>query len=227
MAGGIVRRMRPAAQLLLIEADAIRPLLESLDPSQFDEPTVCTGWSVRDVIAHCASALSMTAAEDMHAFSPAENEADVESRRGQPLSVVLDELFAGYSSAAAQIDLAGGRLDGIGLGEWIHGGDVREAVGAAKPYTSEGVDIALNLLFERSANAHLSKSITMNRSVPGTPGVDTVVDGQSRRFGDLGDPVGTLTTDLETFVRLCGGRRPDPDRYQLSGVPKSDLALFA
>jgi len=206
--------MRPAAQLLMIEADAIRPLLESLDPSQFEEPTVCTGWSVRDVIAHCGAALSMVAAEDMHGFSPAENEADVESRRGQPLAVVLDELFAGYRSAAARIDLAGGRLDGIGLGEWIHGGDVREAVGAPRPYTSEGVELARDLLFERS------------RTISGTPGIETTIDGQSYRFGDSGEPVGTLTTDLETFVRVCGGRRPDPSRYQLSGVPASNLALF-
>ncbi|GMQ98754.1 MAG: maleylpyruvate isomerase family mycothiol-dependent enzyme [Acidimicrobiia bacterium] len=206
--------MRPAAQLLMIEADAIRPVLESLDPSQFDEPTVLTGWSVRDVIAHCGAALSMVAAEDMHGFSPAENEADVESRRGQPLAVVLDELFAGYSSAAARIDLADGRLDGIGLGEWIHGGDVREAVGAPRPYTSEGVELAFDLLFERS------------RSIPGTPVLEALVDGQSHRFGDTGETVGSLTTDIETFVRLCGGRRPDSDRYQLSGVPASDLALF-
>jgi len=227
MAGGIVRPMRPAAQLLLIEADAMRPLLESLDTSQYDKPTVCDGWSVRDVIAHCGAALSMATAEELHGFTPAENEADVELRRGQPLESVLDELFAGYSSAAAQIDLAGGQLDGIGLGEWIHGGDVRDAVGAANPYTSEGVDIALDLLFERSVGVFLSRGITTNRSIPGTPGLDTVIDGQSRRFGDPGEPVGSLTTDLETFVRLCGGRRPDSGRYQLSGVPASDLALFA
>jgi len=206
--------MRPAAQLLMAEADAIRPLLESLDPSQFEEPTVCTGWSVRDVIAHCGAALSMVAAENVHGFSPAENEADVESRRGQPLAVVLDELFAGYNSAAAKIDLAGGRLDGIGLGEWIHGGDVRAAVGAPRPYTSEGVEIAFDLLFDRS------------RAISGTPGLETYIDGQSHRFGESGEPVGTLTTDLETFVRMCGGRRPDPDRYELSGVPASDLVLF-
>ncbi|MFV1999983.1 MAG: maleylpyruvate isomerase family mycothiol-dependent enzyme [Acidimicrobiia bacterium] len=214
MAGGIVHRMRPAAQLLLIEADAIRPLLESLGPSQFDEPTVCTGWSVRDVIAHCGAALSMTAADEHRGYSPSENEVDVEFRRALPLSDVLDELFAGYASAATQIDLAGGRLDGIGLGEWIHGGDVREAVAAPRPYTSEGIELAFDLLFERS------------RIIQGTPCLNTLVDGRSRRFGDTGESVGVLTTDLETFVRLCGGRRPDPDRYQLSGASASDLALF-
>lgn len=103
--------MRPAAELLLIEADAIRPLLGSLDASQFDLPTVCTGWSVRDVRSHCAAALEMV--------------------------------------------------------------------------------------------------------------------GRARIFGVSGEAIGSLTTDLETFVRLCGGRRPDSDRYQLSDVPAPRHALFS
>jgi uncharacterized protein (TIGR03083 family) len=203
--------MRPAARLLTVEALAIRPILEDLAPSQFDLPTVCTGWSVRDVLGHCAAALTMTAQGTLHDFSPEENEADVAERRSWPVEDVLDELFRGYEDASTAIDAAGGPLDGIGLGEWIHGGDVREAVGAPHPYTSEGADLAFEVMLERS-----------NRK----PAVDVVIDGRVGRFGGEGEPAGVLRTDLETFMRLCSGRLPDPSRYELTGIEPATLVLF-
>lgn len=41
------------------------------------------------------------------------------------------------------------------------------------------------------------------------------------------EATGTLTADLETFARLCGGRRPDSDRCHLSGSVATDVTLFA
>lgn len=219
--------MRPAAHLLLIEAGAIRPILEALDPAGFDAPTVCTGWSVRDVLGHCGAALTRVIADDVHGFSPQDNEADVAHRRLWPIDRVLQELFAGYESAASEIDTAGGRLDGIGLGEWVHGGDVRAAIAAPNPYTSEGVDLAFDLLVERSAGRHTPVGQTSQTVVTHTPVLDFVVDGRTGRFGGDGDPTGQLTTDLETFIRLCSGRRPDAQRYDLTGAAPEDVALFA
>lgn len=205
--------MRPAAELLLIESRAIKPILDGLSDEQFDLPTVCTGWSVRDVLGHCGAALSRVVADDLHGFSPEENQADVDERRQWPMGSVLEELFRGYEKAAAEIDRAGGRLDGVGLGEWIHGGDVREPVGAAEPYVSPGVDLAYDLLLLRSAR---------NR-----PAIDVEVDGKAARFGSAGEAIGALQTDMETFVRLCSGRRPDPTRYTLVGMKPGELALFS
>ncbi len=219
--------MRPAAQVLLLEASAIRPLLEALDPAQFERPTVCTGWSVRDVLSHCGAALTRVVADDLHGFSSADNEADVVQRRPWPIGEVLDELFVAYEAAAVEIDRAGGRLDGVGLGEWMHGGDVREAVGAANPYASEGVGLVFDLLLERSTGRHLPRGHTSQGAVVRTPVLDIVVDGGARRFGGDGPAAGRLTTALETFVRLCGGRRPNPERYDLAGADAEDLALFA
>ncbi len=219
--------MRSAARLLLLEATAIRTVVDPLEPEDFDLPTVCGGWSVRDVLAHCAAALSRVVARDLHEFAPADNEADVLLRRRWPLNEVLEELAAGYLEAADAIDHAGGRLDGIGLGEWVHGGDVREAVGAPNPYTSEGVELAFDLLLERSAGRRLAHGRASDRAVvEGKPVLDVVVDGVSGRFGGEGHSVGTLSTDLETFVRLATGRPADTDRYHLIGAHPQDLALF-
>ena len=207
--------MRSAARLLLLEATAIRSVLDVLEPEDFDLPTVCTGWSVRDVLAHCAAALSGVVARDLHEFTPEDNERDVALRRRWPLNQVLDELAAGYVEAADAIDHAGGSLDGIGLGEWVHGGDVREAVDARNPYTSDGVELAFDLLLERSANRPEAR-----------PVLDVVVGGVAGRYGGEGHPVGTLSTDLETFVRLTTGRPADTDRYHLIGAHPQNLALF-
>jgi hypothetical protein len=149
----------------------------------------------------------------LHSFSPADNQRDVELRRRWEINSVLDELFLGYEQAATAIDESGGALDGVGLGEWMHGGDVREAVDALCPYTSEGVEIAFELLLERSGGDR--------------PRIDVTIGQHLRRFGGRGQSVGTLTTDLETFVRLCGGRRPDPARYVLAGAVEQDLILFS
>ena len=206
--------LRPAAQLLLVEEKAIRPILESTPADHFDRSTVCDGWSVRDVLSHCGAALTMTANDELHGFTPDENERDVDMRRRWPIADVLAELFGGYRDGARAIDAAGGQLDGVGLGEWIHGGDVREALQVGTPYASGGSAIALELLLERSVRI-------------GTPRLVATIDDAAHRFGAGDTPQGRLDSNLETFVRLCGGRRPDPARYRLTGVDPRDIVLFS
>ncbi len=204
--------MRPAARILLAEADALPAVLEGRAGSDYARPTVCTGWSVRDVLAHCGAALTAAASGTTHTFTPEDNERDVETRRTWPIDDVLAELYEGYAAAAAAIDEAGGVLDGIGLGEWIHGGDVRDALDAPDPYTSAGVDLAVPLLVERSAARQARR-------------IDVRIGSEIYGFG-VGDAAGSVHTDVETFVRLCSGRRPDPSRYRLDGIDAADLVLF-
>jgi uncharacterized protein (TIGR03083 family) len=202
-----------AARLLLLEAAAIEPILQSLAGDQFELPTVCDGWSVRDVLAHCGAALTRTATGDLHTFSAEENQTDVEDRRDRPIADVVEELINGYLSAAAVIEGADGTLDGIALGEWMHGGDVRDALSLPGAYASEGIGLALELLVERSRRM-------------GKPAVEVNLPDRSLDFGS-GAAMGALTTDVETFVRICGGRRPDPGRYTIDGdVDIADLVLF-
>lgn len=205
--------MRAAAKLLLVEAEAIRPILDSAPVDDFDRPTVCAGWSVRDVLAHCGAALTRVAIGDVHGFTPQDNEADVELRRSWTLDEVLAELYDGYNTSARAIDEAGGRLDGVGLGEWVHGGDVREGLGVGSPYTSEGIEMALELMLERSRFLE-------------RPPVAVTIDKQAVQFGPGAGSLAALTTDLETFMRLCGGRRPDPARYVMHDCEPTDFVLF-
>jgi hypothetical protein len=109
-----------------------------------------------------------------------------------------------------------GRGDGIALGEWVHGGDVREALEEPLPYASDGIEDALVLLVERS----------QARAVP-----PTRVSLPDRQLllgvaADTGRPPAELVTDPATLVRLCSGRRPDPARFTLRGADPDRYQLF-
>jgi uncharacterized protein (TIGR03083 family) len=203
-----------AARLLLTERAALLPILRRTPPAGFDRPTVCVGWSVRDVLAHCGSAMTRLADGTMHGFTPDENEVDVAERRAWPLDRVLAELETGYTAAADRITEAGRAFDGVALGEWVHGGDVREALGEPRPYASEGVDDALVLLAERSRLRGLPATRVRLAERVLVIGIDGPIEAE-------------LETDVETLVRLCSGRRPDPARFRLVGAGPDRYVMFA
>jgi uncharacterized protein (TIGR03083 family) len=202
------------SRLLLIERDAILPILRGLPPASFDLPTVLPGWSVRAVVSHCAAALSMTAHGDAHGWTAEDNDRDIALRRDWPPDRLLAELAGGYEAAAAVVDAAAGRLDGLALGEWVHGGDIRDALRIPDAYASVGVDIALELFAERSRLARFD-----------VPSTRVTVAGAELRLG-AGPVVAELETDAATFVRLCSGRSPDPTRYRLDGADPARYVMF-
>ena len=168
------------------------------------------------MLGHCAAALVRLAEGRLHQFTPEQNEADVAERRPWPLEDVLAELARGYPAAAPALTAASGRGDGIALGEWVHGGDVREALEEPLPYGSDGIEDALVLLAERS----------QARAVP--PTLVRLPDRELRLGvpGDTGRPPAELVTDPATLVRLCSGRHPDPSRFTLRGADPDRYPLF-
>jgi hypothetical protein len=80
----------------------------------------------------------------------------------------LAELEQGYGSAAAAMTAAQDKLDALALGEWVHGGDVREALGEPGPYESEGVEDALLLVVDRSRRRNVPPTVVRlpDRGVP-------------------------------------------------------------
>jgi uncharacterized protein (TIGR03083 family) len=204
-----------AARLLLAERDALLPLLREIPEEAFGLPTACPGWSVRDVLAHCSSALTRAAEGTLHAFTPELNEADVDERRGWPLAGVLAELERGYEGAAPVITAAAPRLDGLALGEWVHGGDVRDPLGLPGAYAGAGFADACVLL---AARARIRKTPLVEVTLPGAVLPLGVAAG--------GRPPAALRTDEATLVRLYAGRPADPARYRLTGAQPAELIVF-
>lgn len=112
------------ARLLRLEHDALLPILRRTPAEAFDRPTGCIP-------------------------SPRAERARRRRTPLLPLEAVLAELERGYRAAGPALTAAEGELDGLALGEWIHGGDVREALGEPASYESDGVQDALALLVER------------------------------------------------------------------------------
>ena len=204
-------------RLLRTEAAAILPVLRALPQSAFDTPTVLPGWSVRDVLAHCSAAFKGVTTGQLHDFSPASNEKDVAHRRNWSVEELLDELTLGYQSGAVAIDAVAPRLDALALGEWIHGGDIRDALGLAGAYASDGVDDALVLLADRSRA----------RSLPPTDVTLTGPQTRVLRLGpSAGEAVATLQADPGNLFRLCAGRQPDPAGFTLTGASAATYLVF-
>jgi uncharacterized protein (TIGR03083 family) len=214
---------RPAgARLLLIERDAILPILRALRDDDFDRPTALPGWSVRDVLAHCAAALTMTTKGTAHGYSPAENQRDVDERRPWPIGRLLGELASGYDGAAGAIAAADGRLDLLALGEWTHGGDVREALGLPDAYASAGVDDALSL-FENASRLRRFGIPPTSVELPDRRLLLGPVDVES---GDGSSHNATLIVDVATLVRMLTGRVRDPTRHFLYGAELAQYVMF-
>jgi uncharacterized protein (TIGR03083 family) len=202
-------------RLLLAERAALIPILRRTTPADFGRPTACAGWSVRDVLAHCAAVLTRITDGSLHDLSPSANQGDVDARASWTIEQVIDELDGAYAPAGEVIATSGGQLDLIALGEWVHGGDVREALGEPAAYASAGVSEALALLTESDRvrqRPEVRVSLPFRTLALGAP-----VPGR---------PLATLEADVSTVIRLYCGRPADPATYRLVGATPDELVIY-
>ncbi|MBT3165863.1 maleylpyruvate isomerase family mycothiol-dependent enzyme [Streptomyces sp. Vc74B-19] len=215
-----VRDPELPGRLLGVERDALLPLLRARDEGDFALPVVaCPGWTVRDVLAHCSAALSRVVESryDKDVFSPECNERDIAERAGWSNAEVLDELERGMTQAGPVIAGAGGLLDGVALGEWVHAGDVRVAFGEPGAYAGAGLPFALALLAQvTSARGHLPLHADLDDA------------DEPLRLGDVSGerPPARFIGDAPTLVRLYAGRPVDGVSYELAGVEAAELNIF-
>ncbi|MFE9443217.1 maleylpyruvate isomerase family mycothiol-dependent enzyme [Streptomyces sp. NPDC006602] len=207
-------------RLLTTERDALVPLLRARPDADFALPTTaCPGWTVRDVLAHCSAALMRVVESryDKDVFSPESNDRDIAERAEWPNRRIVDELERGMTEAGPVIAGAGGVLDGIALGEWVHAGDVREALGEPEAYAGAGLPDALALLAR----------ITRERDhVPLQADLDDI-DEPLRLGGVPGErPPARYIGDAATLVRLYGGRSAAGVSYELAGAKEEELNIF-
>ncbi|WP_411151367.1 maleylpyruvate isomerase family mycothiol-dependent enzyme [Streptomyces sp. A30] len=207
-------------RLLRTERDALVPLLRARPDEDFARPAAaCPGWTVRDVLAHC-SAVLMRVVESRYekdVFSPASNDRDIAERAEWQNQQVVDELDRGMTEAGPVIAGAGGVLDGIALGEWVHAGDVREALGEPGAYAGPGLPDALALLVR----------ITQERDhVPLQADLDDL-DEPLRLGGVPGErPPARYIGDAATLVRLYAGRSAAGVSYELAGAKEEELNIY-
>ncbi|WP_200304008.1 maleylpyruvate isomerase family mycothiol-dependent enzyme [Streptomyces adelaidensis] len=214
-----VRDPELPGRLLAAERDELVPLLRERPEADFGIRTCCPGWTVRHVLAHCGAALSRAVEGRFEegVFSPESNDRDIAERDAWSLGKVIDELERGMTEAGPVIAEAGGSLDGLALGEWVHAGDVREAWGESDAYGGARLGLALELL------AHLTRT---RRHVAVHADLDDTDEPLL-----LGAPTGERPParylgDATTLVRLYAARPLAGTKYELAGATETELSLY-
>ncbi|CAL9498822.1 maleylpyruvate isomerase family mycothiol-dependent enzyme [Streptomyces sp. enrichment culture] len=216
-----VRDPELPGRLLTIERDELVPLLRARPDADFALPVAaCPGWTVRDVLAHSSAALTRAVENRIGdgVFSPESNDRDIAERADWPHARVVDELERGLTDAGAVIARADGALDGLALGEWVHAGDVRVALGEPGAYAGRALPEVLALL----------GTLTRERGhVPLHADLDDVDEPLKLGAASGERPPGRFIGDAVTLVRLYAGRAAGgADGYELAGVDASELNLF-
>ncbi|MEU9333900.1 maleylpyruvate isomerase family mycothiol-dependent enzyme [Streptomyces sp. NPDC048290] len=218
--GAAVRDPELPGRLLRVERDELVPWLRGLADADFAVRTeACPEWTVRDLLAHCASVLRRVVERryEKDVFSPAANQRDIEALSPLSHQQIVDELERGMTEAGPVIARAGGVLDGIGLGEWVHAGDVREALGAPGAYGGAGLPDALALFarISREQGKVLLHADLDDRDEPVLLGEP---DGQR--------PPARFIGDATTLVRLCSGRSVRGADFELVGATAAELSIY-
>ncbi|MFF9666349.1 maleylpyruvate isomerase family mycothiol-dependent enzyme [Streptomyces althioticus] len=215
-----VRDPELPGRLLGVERDVLLPLLRARGDGDFALPvTACPGWTVRDVLAHCSAALSRVVESryEKDVFSPACNQRDIDERSGWTHAEILDELDRGMTEAGPVIAKSSGRLEALALGEWVHAGDVRVALGEPGAYAGSGLPFALALLAQvTGARGHVPLHADLDDA------------DEPLRLGDASGarPPARFIGDGPTLVRLYAGRPVDGVSYELAGVDPAELNIF-
>ena len=216
-----VRDPEQPGRLLTIEREALIPLLRGRAGEDFARPVAaCPGWTVRDVLAHCSAALTRVAQGrfEKGVFSPESNDRDIAERAGWSDAQVVDELERGMGEAGPVIAEAGGKLDRLALGEWVHAGDVRETLGEPGAYGGAGLPDALaGDPGEQRERGHVALHADLDDL------------DEPLRLGESGGerPPGRFIGDGPTLVRLYAGRPVDGvPAFELAGVEAKELNIF-
>ena len=204
--------MSDVENLLAAEHRTLLPVLRALGRAEFDTPTVCSEWTVLDIVAHVGAALSSIASGVPYDASPEGNRAEVEHRRGWAASDVVAEYEKGLLHAGPAITRANGAWDSAALGTWVHGGDIRAALGMDDAYASAACDDAITVLARADR-------------VTATPEVKVTLPGRSVTLGTPreGRETATLSCDIATLFRLYTGRPAESGHYQLTGASPDEL----
>jgi uncharacterized protein (TIGR03083 family) len=208
-------------RLLEIERESLLPLLRGKADEDFALPVrACPGWTVRDVVAHCSAALTRVAESrfEPDVFSPEANDRDIAERADWTKEQVMDELERGMSEAGTTLAESDGQMDGIAFGEWVHAGDLREALGEPEAYGGAGLPDALALLVRLTRQfGHVPLHADLND-----------LDKQLVLGETNGErSPGRFSGDGPTLVRLYTGRSVERSVYELTGLEEQELNMFA
>lgn len=205
------------AAAVIVQRRSLIDDLAGLDPTQWDRPTACAGWSVHDVLAHVSDTASCTRATfvvDMIASRgdfDAANQRGVDRRRRADPDQTLAEFRDAVDRTVGPPAPAATRLVEV----VVHGEDIRRALDLEHRYPAEIVATALEYQHTAAASVGGGRERAAGLRLVAT---DSAYDAGS-------GPEVTGTT-LALLLALCGrpvrpGELTGPGAVRLTG-PGSD-----
>jgi len=181
--------------------------LETLAPEQWDEPTLCEGWNVRDVVAHVVSYDELARAQVARRFARARfslrqsNEIGLAEYRTRPPSALIDVLRR-HPQPGRRLGKFGGMigfLDGL-----IHQQDIRRPLGLPRTIPAARLRRALELSLR-------APPIGVARRLRGLHAVATDLDWAAGNGIEVRGPA-------EALLLTLAGRRPAADDLDGPGI---------
>ncbi|MFI5801405.1 maleylpyruvate isomerase family mycothiol-dependent enzyme [Streptomyces sp. NPDC051561] len=136
--------------------------LTHLQAEQWDEPSLCDGWTVHDVVAHLVDSARTTRTGFVVGMVRArfdfdrQNEDGVRRERGATPAQTLERL----REVAPRTSAPPAPLDTRFVEEVVHGEDIRRPLGLTRAYPQEAVTRALRLQTRTSASFGGAKELT-------------------------------------------------------------------
>jgi uncharacterized protein (TIGR03083 family) len=136
------------------ERAALLEDLEGVDDRRFDEPSLCEGWTVHDVVAHLVDCARTTRLGFVVGLARAGFDFDRLNAHGvaRERGATPRETLARLAAAASRTSTPPAPLDTRLVEEVVHGEDVRRPLGLVRAYPQEAVVRALRLQVRTSAS---------------------------------------------------------------------------
>ncbi|MEU9611765.1 maleylpyruvate isomerase family mycothiol-dependent enzyme [Streptomyces sp. NPDC048209] len=133
--------------LVHVERAALVGDLESLDDGQWEEPSLCSGWTVHDVVAHLVDTARTTRLGFLLGLAGARFDFDRQNARGVERERCASprDTLERLRQAAARTSTPPAPLDSRLVEEIVHGEDIRRPLGIARSYPREAVVRSLRL----------------------------------------------------------------------------------
>jgi uncharacterized protein (TIGR03083 family) len=193
--------MDAVRDMITAERSALAGVLASLPAPRWDEPTLCAGWRVREVVAHITMPFRYSSRRFMLELARSRGRfnqmADRVARRDAAV-MSAEELTAALSSNVNHPwQPPGGGPEGALTHDVIHGLDITEALGLGRRVPADRLGVVLPNLATPTALKFFGTDLS---------GIQLRASDLDWTFG-AGTAVIATATDLALFL---AGRRPQP-----------------
>lgn len=205
-------KLRPATIWPLVHAErrALAADLATLRPDQWETPSLCTDWTVHDVLAHLVDSARTTRLGFVRRMITARGDFDRDNatglageKRADPVETLAAFRATTELTATPPADLATRLVEA-----YVHGEDLRRPLGIGADYPTEGVVAALEYQLRTGA--------AMGGSKERAQGVRLVATDADQAWG-TGPEVRGAVIDL---LLVITGRPVPGGRLTGEGVPK-------